>query len=57
MERGHGGGQGQLTKTGDPQQVLSPLAHRGREGEIHKGLHLGPVHQAQPCPVLWLHRV
>ena len=56
-QRPKGAQEEQLTKARDPQQMLSSLAYGGREGEVHEGLYLRPVHQAQPRPVLGLHRV
>ncbi|MGH0190615.1 UNVERIFIED_CONTAM: hypothetical protein FKN15_048246 [Acipenser sinensis] len=46
-----------LTQPCDAQEVLGALPHRLGQGQVHKGFHIEPVHQAEPEVILRLDRV
>ena len=46
-----------LTQPGDEEQVLHPVAHRGGQRQVDKGLDVEVVHQGEPGVVLGLQGV
>lgn len=47
----------EFTEACDAQQMLCPLSDRGRQRQVHKGLHPEFIDEAQPEVVLLLDRV